>query len=449
MTGMSFTLALPWAVHISDGVLQTPWLVGGFALAGLLALVAAYRIRDEEIPRIALLSAAFFVAALMHLRLGPTSVHLLLNGLVGVVLGRRAPLAILIGLGLQAALLGHGGFYTIGINACVLTLPALLVGGLCLALLRRAPNAARSSALGWLIGFALGAISVLMTLILQAAVLLWGGAEDWRQIVAVVFIAHLPIVLVEGIVVGFTVSFLARVKPEMIGLSGSTLDKWQPATRDPSADDADRIAAEPTGTNTSQLRVSSVRQAPGMSPPPLLLLAALTVMFAATPAHAHRLDAAYKVLPDRRVQIESWFDLGGLPKGGTVQVFRPGDRLLAEGQLDDNGQFTFRFTEVEPLRVIVSAGGGHRKAFVIEREELERTVGETSPRNPPPVSEGFTRVRDDDEAWRERFKDALLGVSFLLALAAFVLSWRNGQRLKAMRQRETALPQPPTDHAER
>src|SRR6516225_6479156 len=124
------SFGLLWAVHISDGVLSAPWLVGGFALAGLLALVAAYRIRDEEIPRIALLSAAFFVAALMHLRLGPTSVHLLLNGLVGVVLGRRAPLAILIGLGLQAALLGHGGFYTIGINACVMTLPALLAAAL-------------------------------------------------------------------------------------------------------------------------------------------------------------------------------------------------------------------------------------------------------------------------------------------------------------------------------
>src|SRR5579884_4562323 len=108
------SLGLPWAVHIFDGVLSNPWLAGGFVLAGLLALLAAYRVRDEEIPRIALLSAAFFVATLMHLRLGPTSVHLLLNGLVGVVLGRRAPLAILIGLTLHAVLLGHGGFTTIG-----------------------------------------------------------------------------------------------------------------------------------------------------------------------------------------------------------------------------------------------------------------------------------------------------------------------------------------------
>ena len=118
------------AVHISDGVLTWPWLAGGFVLAGLLAAVAMIRVRDEEIPRIALMTAAFFVASLIHVRVGPTSVHLLLNGLVGVVLGRRAPLAILVGVGLQAVLLGHGGFTTVGVNTCVMAIPALLAGWL-------------------------------------------------------------------------------------------------------------------------------------------------------------------------------------------------------------------------------------------------------------------------------------------------------------------------------
>ena len=97
---------VPFAVHVSDGVLAWPWLVGGFVVAGLLSMLAAYRVRDEEIPRIALMTAAFFVASLIHVKLGPTSVHLLLNGLLGVVLGRRAPLAVLVGVGLQAFLLG-------------------------------------------------------------------------------------------------------------------------------------------------------------------------------------------------------------------------------------------------------------------------------------------------------------------------------------------------------
>src|SRR5262245_51475814 len=124
-------LSLPFAVHISDGVLSLSVVVLGFAGAALLAAFAAWRVREEEIPRIALLTAAFFVASSIHVKLGPaTSVHLLLNGLVGVVLGRRAPLAILVGVALQALLIPHGGLTTIGVNATVEMLPALAAAAL-------------------------------------------------------------------------------------------------------------------------------------------------------------------------------------------------------------------------------------------------------------------------------------------------------------------------------
>src|SRR5262245_10589589 len=114
-----------WAVHILDGVLSVPVLVGGLALAALLALVGASRLRDEEVPRLALLTAAFFIASSIRVPVPPSSVHLLLNAPVGVLLGRRAGLAIPIGLALQAALLAHGGYLVLGVNSCVMTLPAL------------------------------------------------------------------------------------------------------------------------------------------------------------------------------------------------------------------------------------------------------------------------------------------------------------------------------------
>src|ERR1700736_6473812 len=96
-----------FAVHISDGVLALSWLAGGLILAGLGVALALWRMRDEEIPRIALLTAAFFVASSIHIKVGPTSWHLLFNGLVGVLLGRRAGLAIVLGLALQYFLLMH------------------------------------------------------------------------------------------------------------------------------------------------------------------------------------------------------------------------------------------------------------------------------------------------------------------------------------------------------
>lgn len=426
MGAAPFSLWLPWAVHISDGILRPPWLAAGFVLSGLLVLLAMLRVRDEEIPRIALLSAAFFVATLMHLPLGPTRVHLLLNGLVGVVLGRRAPLAIVMGLVLQAVLLGHGGFTTIGVNACVMTLPALLAAAL-FAALRRLPWFGRgANTITWLCGCLLGMVSVLATLVLQAIVLLWGGAEDWHQIVWLVFYAHLPIVALEGVVLGFTVNFLARVKPEMLGLSAEALRKWQDSCE--IAPSSTKVKP-PASVENQELRSAS------SSPPVALLLAALTLLFAARPAHAHNACADFVVLPDRQVQIDGWYDPGAAPmKGAKVHVFRPGQRLLVEGQLDENGSFVFRFTDAEPLEVIVNGGAGHRASFVIPRAKLEQNT-QVEPRPSESGAEDRSRTvaaqkREHPDSWRERLKDALLGISFLLSLGAFLLSWRTSRRLR-------------------
>jgi ABC-type Co2+ transport system permease subunit len=285
-----------WAVHIADGVLTAPWLLGGFVVAGLLALgavaVDAVRslargrsVQEEEVARVALLTAAFFVASLIHVRVGPTTVHLLLNGLLGVMLGWRAALAIPVGLCLQAGLFGHGGFTTLGVNSCIMTVPALLSWGL-FAFLQRLPwvrlawfralLVAVSCLVGTMclvysgallctpsqpgtgtpdptwanavivhpltlavvlavlalavcgerrlenapefpLGLLVGVFAVLATLALNSVVLLWGGQEDWPRLVLVSFVAHMPIVVIEGVVLGFTVGFLARVKPELLG----------------------------------------------------------------------------------------------------------------------------------------------------------------------------------------------------------------------------------------
>ena len=55
-------------------------------------------------------------------------------------------------------------------------------------------------------------------------------ATQWRTVGLAVFVAHLPIAVVEGIVLGFTVGFLAKVKPEMLGL-----DELAPPSRAPTA----------------------------------------------------------------------------------------------------------------------------------------------------------------------------------------------------------------------
>lgn len=243
----------PLAVHLSDGVLVWPWLLGGFLLAAILLALCTRRIDDEEIPRIGILTAAFFVASSIRVPVGPTSVHLLLNSLVGILLGPRAIIAIAVGLVLQAVLLGHGGYSAHGINTVIIALPALLARPLYRYLVRYdrdTQSMAREGFLafayvlhpmfmlpflvatfisirsGWRqriapefrAGFLVGFVGVLLTAGLNAIVLVVAGVEDWRIVAVAVFAAHIPIAFIEGFIVGFAASFLKRVKPEMLRL---------------------------------------------------------------------------------------------------------------------------------------------------------------------------------------------------------------------------------------
>ncbi|HHI30207.1 MAG TPA: cobalamin biosynthesis protein CbiM, partial [Candidatus Methanoperedenaceae archaeon] len=120
-------------VHISDGILSTPILVFGWAISIVVMAATIWwsgRRRDlaEEIPKLSVMTAAFFIASLIHIPVGPTSVHFILSGLLGVVLGVLAYPAIFIGVVLQAFLFQHGGVTTIGVNTLIMGISALIAG---------------------------------------------------------------------------------------------------------------------------------------------------------------------------------------------------------------------------------------------------------------------------------------------------------------------------------
>ena len=102
---------------------------GAAVTAGMLA-VALRNLDYERIPQAAVMAAAFFVASLVQVPLGPASMHLLLNGLMGLVLGWAAVPALLVGLVLQAVFFGYGGLVVLGVNTMNLALPALACAAL-------------------------------------------------------------------------------------------------------------------------------------------------------------------------------------------------------------------------------------------------------------------------------------------------------------------------------
>ena len=114
-------------MHISEGVLSTPVLLSGAALTVVGTAIGLKKMDYDRIPQVAVLSAAFFVASLIHVPIGPSSVHLILNGLLGLLLGWAAFPAILVGLALQALLFQYGGLIVLGVNTFNMAMPAVVL----------------------------------------------------------------------------------------------------------------------------------------------------------------------------------------------------------------------------------------------------------------------------------------------------------------------------------
>ena len=115
-------------MHVSEGVLSAPVLAGGAAAAALGLGWSLRGLPWSRLMEVGLLSAAFFVASLVHIPVGPSSVHLIMNGLLGAILGWSALPALAVAIFLQALLFQFGGLSTLGVNICIMALPAVLCG---------------------------------------------------------------------------------------------------------------------------------------------------------------------------------------------------------------------------------------------------------------------------------------------------------------------------------
>jgi cobalt/nickel transport system permease protein len=196
--------------HIPDGVLSMPVLIGGAVVAVGAVALGLRRISDRDIPRVAILASGFFALSLFALPVGPSSVHLLLGGLMGIVLGPAIFPAVCVALLLQAVMFGFGGLTTLGVNIVNIALPGAMVGMLVQPLIARATPAGAAV----IAGLASAACVACTGLLVAAALSL--SSTDYSLSARVMMATYLPLMVVEGLVGGFCISFVKRVKPELL-----------------------------------------------------------------------------------------------------------------------------------------------------------------------------------------------------------------------------------------
>ncbi|MBD3315133.1 MAG: cobalamin biosynthesis protein CbiM [Chitinivibrionales bacterium] len=200
-------------MHISDGILSPELAGAGYVLGAGLTLWSLRSMNTEEIPRVSVVTAGFFAASLLHLKLGPVSVHPVLNGLVGMVLGTASIPAIAVGLLFQAVLFGHGGLTSLGANLVCIGGPALIAG----LVFRGARAVGTGRTLLLPRAFLAGVIGVAGGIILVGSLVAL-TEKSFVPLVRIAVGAHIALAGIEGVLCVMVAEFLSRVKPSLLGL---------------------------------------------------------------------------------------------------------------------------------------------------------------------------------------------------------------------------------------
>lgn len=195
-------------MHIVDGALADSVVVGGAVLAVAGIAYGLRRMDLERIPQMGVLSAAFFIASLIHVPVGPTSLHLILNGLIGLALGWAAFPVLFVALILQTVFFGYGGLIVLGVNTLNIALPGVIVWFLIEK--RVLINPPKQAAI-W--GGIAGALSILLTAIMVSMSLALSG-EAFVAAAKLVLWSHIPLMVIEALVTAAAVFLLIKVKPD-------------------------------------------------------------------------------------------------------------------------------------------------------------------------------------------------------------------------------------------
>ena len=188
-------------MHIAEGVLSAPVLITGAVVAAAGVAYGLKKIPANHLMLASLLGSAFFVASLIHVPIGFSSAHLILNGLIGAILGAASFPIIFVALLLQAVLFQFGGFTVLGVNTATMGIGAWAAG----LIFRWLADPTTSKNLKIAAGFSGVFISGLLT-----ALALAFSNEGFVAAAWTIFLSNLPIMFIEGILTAIVVVYIKR-----------------------------------------------------------------------------------------------------------------------------------------------------------------------------------------------------------------------------------------------
>lgn len=202
-------------MHLSEGVLAYSTLISGGVFSAIGTYWGLKQLNDKQLPLTALFGAVFFVASTIHIPVGIGSVHLILNGLAGLLLGWSVFPAFLIALTLQALLFSFGGMSVLGTNLLIMALPAVFAHYLLRSQLEKTLTKKRLI----MIGAACGIIGVGGGALLASAVLTVDNGKAYFPLIQLLILSHIPVFILDSIISSAILLSLHKMKPELLKLA--------------------------------------------------------------------------------------------------------------------------------------------------------------------------------------------------------------------------------------
>ena len=202
-------------MHLSEGVLHAPVLLANAVLAAGGVAIGLRKLEQERLPLTALFAATFFVAGTIHVPVGIGSVHLILNGMAGLFLGWTVFPAFLIALLLQVLFFSFGGFAVLGVNLCIMAIPAVIAHYLWRARLR--PQMSLKDRL--FVGIGAGVVGVGGAAALASLELMLDGGKSYTDLVWLLLASHLPVFVLDSVISVGVISLLCKMYPDALNPS--------------------------------------------------------------------------------------------------------------------------------------------------------------------------------------------------------------------------------------
>jgi len=385
-------------MHLADGLLSAH-AAGNMVLAlttcasvGGIAL-GLRRMRDEDIPRVGIMSAAFFVVTLVAVPMGFGTTHLVLNGLMGVLLGWAIFPAVFIALVIQHFMFGVGGITTLGFNTFIMATPGVLCG----LLFRRMTTSSRPGVVFGAGAFA-GVVGLGGSVILFATSLALVGKGIFYT-AGPACLADLLLVPFEAFATGTLFLFLRRTSPELLAHGVGCVSRkreTQPTLgrlAGPSQACEERVPSEKAKAESARIERRPVR---ATGPGRLLLLGFVFMSSSLCGIHgaaeAHQINI-FAWREGNAIQGEAYFR-GGVPVVGVqVQLLDAENGVLDEAQTDDEGLFQFDAPPPTAQRVELTTPDGHQASYTLD-EVASLTTGTDSAHRPQEPEEDTEDVSE-------------------------------------------------------